>query len=555
MVDHVTNNKLKNLCYLVLMILVGLIPLVSLSLVGGRDCDYLWHTILFRYMRDNHSLFTQDIFSWRAAEMGYSEIAHSWLGSYIIGFIVDSVVNFGIIEYFASYVVLIPFYIIACLLIYHYFYKLSHKNVDLFFFLICCMVSFLFTNPRPQNISHCLFIWGIGICFKLRQDPKSKQYMFLPTISIIWANMHGGSIVLYFAILFGFTFMALFSDKQFGRFDFSCIELKKYDLFKKMSIVSIISVLASLINPYGYKLFLYFLHVSDDNFSQLYVREWQAIESTDVVGLLILTMLLLPVFVDFKLDGIKYLFTFGCLTMCLKYVRFEHYAVIFAIILFIYYYDCYCDWQIKIKDIKASQVTTKPNFLESKRNRVFVGLGLCGVVVLTVVLCIMTIKMSILNVSDDATVVSSVDVQPSSISTENLIGYYDVNVEPNDNDVLSDDLVNYLKDLKLKGLSDRLFCSYDTGAKLIYSGIPSFIDSRADLFVGGELTDSMTLLMMQGYAEDMDSLIDKYGFDSFIIEKSACFGFQEYLLSTGNWILDYSDNDFNVYIKTHKNID
>lgn len=553
MVNETVNiNKYKNMFCVTGILFASIIVFIIVSLVSAHDCDYLWHTALYRYMRNNGSIFSQDVFSWRAAEMGYSEIAHSWLGSYIIGFIVNFFVNIGLPEHVAFYFFSIPFFLVACILFYIYFYRPLFKQVDLFYFIICVTLTFLFTNPRPQNISHCLIIWAIGICFKLRSDINSKQFLLFPVISLVWANVHGGSIVLYFAILFGFLAVSLLSNVKLGRFSFYFDDVK-YVVAKKMSIGLVSSVVTSFINPYGYKLFSYFLHVSNDNFSKLYVSEWQSISSQDTFGLVLLALLFVPMFIYFELDAVKYCFTAGCLSLCLKYVRFEHYAIIFGIILL-------CDYYAKYKEYVAAKESSdakNSNFLESKRNRVLVIIALVTVVVFVTGLCVSTVKFFVnAVVTNDVTdVTDSSDIPLSSVSVTNQIGYIDLNVVEDDNDILDVDLVSYLKKLKDLGFSDRLFCSYDTGSKLIYAGIPSFIDARADLFVGDELLDGMTMLTMDGYAEDIDVLLDKYAFDSFIIEKPSYYGFQEYLLGTGDWKIGYSDNNYNVYIKNNINVD
>ena len=79
------NKKISSLFIMLLGIFSGLCIGLSCFMLGSFDTDFLWHTVLRDYIVEHKSLPVQDIFSWRSLEMGYTEIAHSWLGSIILG--------------------------------------------------------------------------------------------------------------------------------------------------------------------------------------------------------------------------------------------------------------------------------------------------------------------------------------------------------------------------------------------------------------------------------------------------------------------------------------
>jgi len=86
---------------------------------------------------------------------------------------------------------------------------------------------------RPQVFA--LPFFGLSLLILLRwQNSKNRMIWLLPIITIFWVNLHGSFILL---------FVLLFSALLFGSGN------RKYLL-----IVSLISLAATLVNPYGFQL-------------------------------------------------------------------------------------------------------------------------------------------------------------------------------------------------------------------------------------------------------------------------------------------------------------
>ena len=79
-------------------------------------------------------------------------------------------------------------------------------------------------------------------------------------------------------------------------------------------------------------------------------------------------------------------------------------------------------------------------------------------------------------------------------------------------EVISDDIINYLKDNKV----ERLYNSYDLGGYLIYKDIKPFIDGRADMYIDSIFKD--VCYIEQG--RDLE-LINKYDFDYYLVYKDS----------------------------------
>src|SRR3989344_1673574 len=133
-----------------------------------------------------------------------------------------------------------------------------------------------FIGVRPQMISFFLFF----VVFEMFRSPKSKQWIWavLPVIFFIWANLHGGFV----------AGLVLFASFLIAR------------KFPKIALTSFAaSILASLINPYGWKLYgeIFTVFLSSD--TTKYVQEWLSIASSGNIPILIFLAVFLALFINY----------------------------------------------------------------------------------------------------------------------------------------------------------------------------------------------------------------------------------------------------------------
>ncbi|PKO00049.1 MAG: hypothetical protein CVU42_04725 [Chloroflexi bacterium HGW-Chloroflexi-4] len=107
---------------------------------------------------------------------------------------------------------------------------------------------------RPQVFA--LPFFGLSLLILLRwQNSKNRMIWLLPIITIFWVNLHGSFILL---------FVLLFSALLFGSGN------RKYLL-----IVSLISLAATLVNPYGFQLWTNTAGMIGSDLIKTYSAEWQ----------------------------------------------------------------------------------------------------------------------------------------------------------------------------------------------------------------------------------------------------------------------------------------
>lgn len=103
---------------------------------------------------------------------------------------------------------------------------------------------------------------------------------------------------------------------------------------------------------------------------------------------------------------------------------------------------------------------------------------------------------------------------------------------------VSSSMIETIKQKKPK----RLYNDYNIGGELLYNDILVFIDGRADLYSSLNLKD---YLLINSTSGNYLSLINKYNFDYFIVEKESDIDY--YLSYNDSYQVVFSDCHYNLY--------
>ena len=416
------NKKNKNIFIAICITLVFLA--LTLASFMKIDPDYFWHIKAGEYML-KHGPINHDVFSWYVNSKYW--MSHEWLFEVILA---SLKCVFGKAHVFI--------YIFSCLLGLLFFLFLSNKEsymknipYTMFYMLFFFLTGIGFTQARPYLISFILLAITIYFLIDLYKNEDSKKIYFLPLITIIWANVHGGSSNLPYLLCLVFIIGGLFS------FKFEKIEAEKLSKLqlKKYLITMILCMVAVCINIHGFKMFLYpYLNMMDTTMLQN-ISEWRSTSLNEsyhymyfaFLLFIIITMLLSRKkirFIDFLLLGfVAYL--------GLKSIRFWFYTyIVMSYVVFDYVDE-----------------------LEVDKGTIPCLLAIC-----------LTLFISFLFDFDRV-------IKPT----------YKLNLDK--------EVVNTIKKLKPK----RLFNMYDYGGELIYNDIKVFIDGRADLYTNYNYKDYLDI--------------------------------------------------------------
>lgn len=388
------------------------------------ETDYFWHVKAGEYMV-HHGPLTHDVFSWYT--MGKYWMSHEWLFDILIyGF----KVLFGNLNVLVYCFLCISF---LTLLLFFVNRKNFQKNVSysLIFFTFFGTLLAFYIQARPHMISLCLLALTSWFLIDLYKNPDSKKIYFLPLISIIWSNVHGGSSNLPYLLCFLFLLGGVFS------FQFKKIEAKKFSKrqLKKYLIVMFLCMGAVCVNIHGFKMFIYPYQNMLDKTMLDNISEWQVTSLSEWTHFVYYSFLLFLVFTflfsNRKIQFMDLLLAGFITFLGLKSIRFWNFGpIVMSFILFDY---------VEERNIDPG---TYGGIL-------ILALFFFGVFVISI---------------------------PRITKSHEYLN-------------LNSSIISVLKNEKPK----RLFNMYDYGGELIYHDIPVFVDGRADLYSSYNFKDYLTI--------------------------------------------------------------
>ena len=462
--------------------------------------DFFWHMVVGNRVWLDKIIPNHELYSWAS---GKSWVAHEWLTEAIM----YKLVPVGCIT--IMLVIFLGLYILMAKMLRAKFKKIC--DFKLLYLLMMC-VFFKVTGPRPYIISLGFFAYLIYVLFSYidKEKKADKLIWTLPVLQILWVNFHGGSSSMIYIFILG-TLMCHYFLKLLPwrneRFMQNILDKKQV---KTLVIVFFLSILATCINPFGYKMLLYpFSNMTDTSMTS-YIMEWNSPSFHGVLGIYIFVMIAIPLFnLILQHKSMKFhevAFQLLMFYMCLKSQRF------------IGMYGIYSTWNLGkyffVTD-DMMDVLKKP-FI--KYQKYIYGVS-CGILVLFAA----------------------------------LIGYRQVssfkNVGLIDNDgFYSDKAVEKLIEIK----PERLFNDYSQGGYLLYKlneykaldDVKIFAYGLGDVFSNDILPDAMNLSNLY---TNPRSIIEKYDFDCFITTKK--YPLHYFLDECDDYKLVYEDDMCYIYVR------
>ncbi len=419
-------KKSRSLYWILLLLIISVV--FFLITCFHLEPDYFWHIKAGEYM-SNHSILTEDIFSWYLPS--YYWMSHEWLFEIFIYYLKVIFGNYHIFVYLLLSLISLSF------IVFYFNREGLIKNISysLLFITFYSLMSLFYIQARPHMISFCFL--GISCYFlvDLYHNKDSRKIYFLPIISILWSNIHGGSSNLVYLLCFLFFIGGLFS------FQYKKIEAKKMSKLqlRKYFLAMILCMIAVCINIHGFKMFFYPYTNMLDSTMLLNISEWQGTSLSDwshyVYYAFIIYVLFTYLFSDRKIQFMDLLLTGFVFYLGLKSIRFWLFGpIVLSFILFDY---------VKVRKIEKGT---------------YLGI--------TVISCFF-LFLFIYNIGNVV-----------------VKDYYQY---------LNRDIIELIKSEKPK----KLFNMYDYGGELIYYDIEVFIDSRADLYSKYNYRDYLSISMLQ----------------------------------------------------------
>lgn len=440
---------------------------------GISGNDFWWHVKVGEYICQNGKIPTADIFSWLRFEMEIPWTAHEWLSEVILYFLYSCGGEVGVFLFF---------FVLACIiyfLIYGQIREYANNNwaiSGIFLFLFTIILPMFFFG-RPHVFGFFLFFFELKLLFAFFDNEGGKQIWFIPVLTILWSNLHGGSSNLAYLLCLTFLFA--------GSFRFSIGRVESSKLSKKaqrmLGLVTLCTIGASFANPIGYKVFVYPYVNLSDKLSMKMISEWQSpdVKSIGQLLLFFFPILLLSMGIVLEEQRIRFLDLIIMLLFLFLFLR--------SIRFIIFWYIAASFYAFRYLPTFGTQTGKR------KLRTITGGVGL-----------IMGLLMGI----------SGLPAMLTTIQSNKII-----------KTVLDEVMIQTIKEAS----PTRLFNDYDFGEALIFHDIPVFYDSRADLFSKmGILAEGFSLTQMQNInldeasnKLDIDGILNKYQFDYFLVDETT----------------------------------
>ena len=243
------------------------------------DPDIWWHLRNAAYLFQYHTFPSMDVFSFTAA--GSPWMNFEWL---------SEVPYFLAFKAFGLRGVLMVYFVVLMLIYTGVYYRSIRAGADCKNATIVALLA-IFLGVVSIGPRTLLFGWlcMVGLLLVLDHFQRTgKGLWLLPPLFTLWINLHG-------SWLFGLAVLGLTIGSGFVEGEWGLIVARRWSSgeLKKLVVVSVVSVAALFVNPFGYKLVLYpFDFLFRQQAVREHIEEWRPVDFSSNDGKLALFMIL-----------------------------------------------------------------------------------------------------------------------------------------------------------------------------------------------------------------------------------------------------------------------
>jgi len=475
------------------IIFIALVSQFDQRLLNDADTGY--HIRAGEYIVETSSVPHEDIFSFLDPSPEWT--AHEWLSEVIMAFI----------HKFGGLAAVVVFFAFILAVTYYLFFKILRKNYDqilllsIIFFLVLgtSAVHFL---ARPHVFSLLFVVVWYFILNSFHYTEKNYLYM-LPLLMIIWVNLHGAFII-------GFVLVGVYVTGNFIYYFIKSGDVKQvYGRKAKLFFLfGFLSLLASLVNPYGYKILLFPFDFVTNKFLIAHVQEFLPTNFQEFLVYKYLFLIMLAVLATsrLRLNLIELFLVLGFTYMSLYSVRN---VTMFAIIVPPIILKRLDDMTYNSKNRIFKFVNAKcQGFAETeKMMRGYLWPALAVGIVTTAV----------------------------------HFGVIEHSFDPEKKPVAA---VEFLKQEHIPG---NMFNNDEFGDYLIYAAYPRyrvFFDGRSDMYGVEHIKDYFNVI---GLGKGWEAVLEKHNIKWIFFNANSLLS--RYLLERADWHLIYADEVAHIYLK------
>ena len=244
---------------LVFVVLLGGLSTGPLSIALLGDGGTGWHIRTGEWILKTHSVPRVDLFS--TTMEGKPWYAWEWLYDAIAGAL-HRAAGLNAIVLFTALVIALTF----ALLLKQVLVRGAGLPVAVIFLLLAFTASTVHFLARPHVVSWLFTLLWCESLESYEATGNSRALLWLPLLMIVWVNMHGGFLV-------GLMLLAIYlvSDLVTGSIAGGT---RAPAGAAKLAALGAVSFLATLANPYGYRLYTHIFQYLGDKFLMRHIEEF-----------------------------------------------------------------------------------------------------------------------------------------------------------------------------------------------------------------------------------------------------------------------------------------
>lgn len=262
---------------LLFIALLGSLCFTNLSVRLLGDAGIGWHIRTGQLILATHAIPHVDPFSSTMASQPW--FAWEWLYDLMVGWL-DKVAGLNGVVFFTASIIALTFSWTFRLLL----RRGTNLIVALALVLLAASAAMIHFFARPHVVSWLFTVLWFWILDSYERNGDSSSFVrdrcalwLLPPLMVLWVNTHGG-FLLGFVLLGIYWLSAIwqsFTLKK-DRFEDVLQKIRAGKRARNLALVGVISALATLANPYGWKLHIHIYHYLSNRFLMDHIDEFQS---------------------------------------------------------------------------------------------------------------------------------------------------------------------------------------------------------------------------------------------------------------------------------------
>ena len=468
----------------------------SQKLLGDGDTGY--HIRAGEYILKTFTIPHFDMFSFISPALPWT--AHEWLSEVIMALLYDTFGMAGVIIFYGGLISAVYSLLFRMLRRLH-----GHVTVALILTMLAITSSMLHWLARPHIFSLLLMLVWYGLLDSYQYRGINRLYL-LPLLMLLWVNLHGGFIA-------GFILLFIYGAGNFYLAHCGMVEEREAAdrRWRQLLKISLLCLVASLVNPLGYKILLFPFTLVSDRYMMDQVMEFLSpnFHETTILPFRVLLLLLLGLVAASRrrLNIIEIALLLFFLNMALYSVR---YITLFAIIS--------VPIAAKVADQFLNESDGSIIGWIKRKDADYAEIDALARGYLWPVLTFLAIMLYL--------PASSVEFR------------FDEKIKP----------MAAIEFLKREQIPGNMFDNDEFGDCTIFAAWPQyhvFIDGRLDMYGSKRLKEYRTIV---NFEPGWELIMKKYDMNWVFFDANTPFS--RYLLGRSDWHLIYADKVANIFVRT-----